>query len=862
MAQLTVQTNLKTLRVIVTLIANRVAIFRTLHFKPQLSRWWQQLKVSAMKVLKFGGTSVATAEAIERVIEISGSRLEDGNVAVVVSALGGITDGLIRSSELAAEGEEEYLTVLEPIEQRHAEVITNLLSGEQQHTTQANIDSMLGELRDILRGIYLVRECSPRTLDMVQSLGERMSSYIISEAFKACGVDACLLDSRELITTDRNFGKATVDFEITNADIRDRFDTASALAVMPGFVAYSQEGETTTLGRGGSDYTASIVAAALTADALEIWTDVSGMMTADPRKVKKAFPIERITFKEALELSHFGAKVLYPPSVQPVLDQHIPLWIKNTFAPEDHGTLLTIDAEEDSTAIRGISSIEEVALLSLNGAGMVGVPGFSRRLFGALAQEEINIILITQASSEHSITFGIEPAGAARACNAVNKEFEYEISLNKVAPLEVEEHLSIIALVGDNMRNQVGTSGTMFSTLGRNGINIRAIAQGSSERNISCVIPSRDVKKALNVLHESFFLSDTKRISLFLVGVGNVGSAFIDQVKQQQEYLREAGGIDLRVVGMANSRKMLIEEEGVDLSRWAEALDSEGTPSSLEGFIEQMKALNLRNSVFIDNTASDIVAGTYQGVMAANVNVVTPNKIAAADSVAVYQELHATARKYNVKYLYETNVGAGLPVISTLKDLIRSGDRVQKIQAVLSGSLNFIFNNLAADRSFADVVRQAQDEGYTEPDPRIDLSGKDVMRKILILARDSGTPMEFDEVGNNSFLPEACQATDSVDAFYASLEANQAHFEALRATAEAAGERLKFVATFADGAASVGLQSFPASHPFYNLDGKDNIVLFTTDRYPDQPLVVKGAGAGAAVTASGVFADVIRIANI
>lgn len=815
-----------------------------------------------MKVLKFGGSSVATPETIRQVIQIVASRLEQHSVAVVVSAMGGITDALIAASQAAAAGDAAYKTLLNPILKRHFDAVDALVAEPHKAETLVAVEDTLGELEDILRGVFLVRECSNRTLDMVQSVGERLSSTIIAAAFRSQGIEAALIDSRELIATDSNFGKAAVDFESTNERIEARFASFSGLAVLPGFVAASADGETTTLGRGGSDYTASILAAALEADDIEIWTDVSGMMTADPRKVKAAFPIERISFQEALELSHFGAKVLYPPSVQPALDKQIPLWIKNTFAPEDFGTFLTSAKENSGGTVRGISSIEEIALLSLNGAGMVGVPGFAKRLFGALATEQINIILITQASSEHSITFGIEPAAVQRACEAVNRAFEYELALHKVEPLVVEQDLSIIALVGENMRNQVGTSGTMFSTLGRNGINIRAIAQGSSERNISSVIPSRDVKKALNVLHEAFFLSDTKRVSLFLIGVGNVGGAFLAQVRKQQAVLREQNGIDLRVVGLSNSRQMLIKEEGIDLERWTNELEASDTKAALSTFLQEMKTLNLRNSVFIDNTASPEVAAVYEDVMAGSINVVTPNKIAAADTQQRYAKLHETARKYNVKYLYETNVGAGLPVLSTLKDLIRSGDKVRKIEAVLSGSLNFIFNNFSAENTFAEVVRQAQVEGYTEPDPRIDLSGKDVMRKILILARESGTALELSEVASNSFLPSACLRTDSVAAFYESLEANEAHFQSLLAEAEAAGKKLKFVATFENGEASVGLQAFAADHPFYNLHGKDNIVLFTTERYPEQPLVVKGAGAGAAVTASGVFADVIRIANI
>jgi aspartokinase/homoserine dehydrogenase 1 len=713
-----------------------------------------------------------------------------------------------------------------------------------------------------LDGCFLLGELSPRTSDTILSFGELLSSYIIAEAFKQKHKNSGYKDSRELIKTNNNFGKAAVNFQLTNQLIADYFTSIdSQIVVMPGFIASTEEGIGTTLGRGGSDYTAAILAGALNASELEIWTDVNGMFTANPKIVKQAQPIATISYQEAMELSHFGAKVLYPPTIQPVFKKNIPIWIKNTFEPEAYGTFISNQDNSHTSPVKGISHIDNITLITLEGSGMVGVAGVSKRLFEVLSHENINIIFITQASSEHSICIGILNSDAHKAENAINKAFQQEISQHKIDPCIVEKDLCIIALVGENMKNHQGLSGRMFSTLGKNNVNIRAIAQGASERNISAVINERDVKKALNTLHENFFEENTKQLNLFVMGVGNVGEKFIEQINQQKKFLKENLKINLRVAAVSNSRKMLFDEEGIDLKNWQALLDN-GETASKEAFISKVKELNLRNSIFVDITANQTVSETYEQYLRQNIAVVTCNKIACSSAYDNYKNLKNLSRKYNAPFLFETNVGAGLPIIDTLKHLIASGDKVNKIQAVLSGSLNFIFNNFDEKNSFHDVVKEAGVQGFTEPDPKIDLSGVDVARKILILIRESGYQFDIEDIANRSFLPAECLATTNNEDFFKSLIKNAAHFENLLAEAKAKDCRLKYVATFENGKASVGLEFIPKESPFYNLEGKDNIVQFYTDRYIDQPLLIKGAGAGAAVTASGIFADVIRVGNI
>jgi len=810
-----------------------------------------------MQVLKFGGTSVANAENIRKVVGIVTDADKKDKTIVIVSALGGVTDLLLSASSLAAEGDESYKEKLAVVEQRHLEAVKQLIPVAQQSQLLSLVKKSCNEIEDICSGIFLLRELTPRSKDRIGSYGEWLSSRIIAATIQSIGVDVVWKDSRELIVTNSNFTAAEVDFATTAENIRQFFASADHhLFLLPGFIAADKKGITTTLGRGGSDYTAAILAAALNASDLEIWTDVSGMMTADPRLTANARIIPHISYQEAMELSHFGAKVIYPPTIQPVMSKGIPVRIKNTFAPQDEGTLIESVATRNGNIVRGISSINNIALLSLEGSGMIGIPGFSKRLFEALSNERINVILITQSSSEHSICVAVDASAAFAAKQVVDAAFANEITLQKVEPLAIENGLSIVALVGENMKSHPGISGRMFSAMGKNGVNIRAIAQGSSEKNISAVISTKDVRKAINVLHEEFFETTYKQVNLFIAGTGNVGAKLLGQLHQQRQFLQEQMKLQVRVIGISNSRKMLMREEGIDMAEWKKALD-EGEPASLEAFVEGIIVRNLRNSIFVDVTADDKVAGIYDKLLQKSISVVACNKIAASSAYVHYQKLKNLARGFNCQFLFETNVGAGLPIIGTLNDLLRSGDRVHRIDAVLSGTLNFVFNNYDGSRPFADVVKQAQDEGYTEPDPRLDLSGTDVMRKIMILARETGEQIEMDQIANNSFMPASCMQ-GSVSDFYAAMAKEEKHFRNLYDQAGKAGCKLKFVASYNNGNASVGLQHIDPAHNLYHLYGKDNIVLFYTDRYAEQPMVVKGAGAGAEVTASGVFADILR----
>ena len=810
-----------------------------------------------MQVLKFGGTSVANAENILKTIAIVQKAVAKRKTMVVVSALGGTTDMLIDAGNLAANGNEAYKGKLSAIEQRHLQTVKDLIPVANQSANLSEVKKQCNELEAICEGIFLLRELSNRTLDRIVSFGELMSSIIISHKLKSLDIKHEWKDSRELIETNSNYTFAAVNFEATNKKIAAFVkEKPSALYLFPGFIASDANGVTTTLGRGGSDYTAAIFAAAVKASVLEIWTDVSGMMTADPRLVQNVKVIPRISYKEAMELSHFGAKVIYPPTIQPVMSLGMPLWIKNTFAPDDEGTLIENKTDANQNVVSGISSIGKVSMLLLEGSGMIGIPGFSKRLFDALSKEKINVILITQSSSEHSICVAIDEVNAVKAKAAVDAEFEYEIGTKKLEPLNVENSLAIVALVGDNMKNHPGISGRMFTALGKNGVNIRAIAQGSSEKNISAVITVSDVKKAINVLHEEFFETTYKQVNLFILGAGNVGKRLIEQLKLQQEYLQTHLRLNVRVVAIANSKNVALNEEGLDLNNWEAELKN-ASLMQMNELIKFVQEKNLRNSVFVDVTANEEVSKTYASLFQKSVSVVACNKIAASSAFSNYEQLKNTAREFNTSFLFETNVGAGLPVIGTLNDLMRSGDEVQKMQAVLSGTLNFVFNNYDGTKTFASVVKQAQDEGYTEPDPRLDLGGTDVMRKILILAREAGNKMEMSDIANDIFLPEECMKGD-VAAFYKALEKHESHFKKLLDEANAKDCKLKFVAQLENGKASVGLQHIGKDHDLYHLYGKDNVVLFYTRRYSQQPLVIKGAGAGADVTASGVFADILR----
>ncbi len=812
-----------------------------------------------MKVMKFGGSSVATPERIQSVVDIIKPHLLE-DVTIVFSAFGGVTDTLIQISQLALEGNLSYKSELAELEKRHLDSVRALINIQRQSGTLAQVKFMINELEDVLHGVYLVKERTPRTLDYIMSFGERLSAYIISEALKDSGHSVAFLDARNVIRTDSHFGYAKVDFETTNKFIRDYFDRHNEVQIVTGFVATSESGETTTLGRSGSDYTAAIFAGALNATALEIWTDVNGMMTADPRKVKKAFTVSEMSYEEAMELSHFGAKVIFPATMQPAMVNQIPIWIKNTFNPTFEGTLIHSESS-NGNMIKGISSMNGVSLLNLQGSGLLGVVGASMRLFATLARENVNVILISQASSEHSICFAVENHSAVRAKTAIEKEFQYEIANEEIDEVHVENELSIVAVVGDGMKHSPGTSGRMFSALGKNGVNVVAIAQGSSERNISAVIPQVDAAKALNSLHEAFFLSDRKVLNVFLVGTGLIGKALIAMIQDQYTKLAKENLLEINVVAVANSRKMLFEEDGLKLNSCIRQLDVVGQEMKMQDFYSTMVGLNLSNSIFVDCTSSEEVTTFYEAILSANVSIVTPNKKANSASMENYKQLKATAFKRGAKFLYETNVGAGLPVINTMNDLLLSGDKVLRIEAVLSGTLNFIFSSFEEGRKFSDVIKEAKAKGYTEPDPRDDLNGMDVARKVLILSRETGLSMELNEIAVENLVPESCRGEMDIDEFFKQIEKYDDEFEKLRKTAANRNEKLRYMAILDNGNVKIQLGSVDDKHPFYSLSGSDNIILLTTERYHDRPMVIRGPGAGADVTAAGVFADVIRIGH-
>jgi len=817
-----------------------------------------------MKVLKFGGSSVGTPERIKGLISILKKYHDRGDqFTVVFSAFSGVTDSLLDMSRLAASGNETWKEAFEKFAQRHQAAIAELVTGAEQAQIAAEMERSHQSLANMLSGVYLVREASPRTMDYVVSFGERSSAFIIAAALRQAGIPASFLDARKVIKTNDNFVNAKVDFAATYPLIAKHYAENIDIQVVTGFIGSTADGLTTTLGRGGSDYTAAIIAAGLDAAIIEIWTDVDGVLTADPRKVRKAFTIPKMTYAEAMEMSHFGAKVIYPPTLQPALQKRIPLYIKNTFNPDFEGTYISEKSSQSEHPVTGISSINKVAMLTLQGGGMFGVPGIAGRLFGSLAKSGISVILITQGSSEHSITFAIPPEVAKKAKQQVEAEFEYEIEKGLVEPLKIEENLSVIAIIGENMRYRPGISGRMFQALGKNGVNVVAIAQGSSELNISVVVSASDEAKAMNALHEAFFLSDTKELHLFMVGVGLIGSTLIEQIREQAAFLKEKRGLELKIVGLTNSTKMLFDEGGIDLANWKELLSEKGEKLSLPQFVERMKGLNLSNSIFVDNTASAELPQFYEEILGSSISISTPNKQATSGPYEQYQRLKAVAARRGVPFLYETNVGAGLPVIGTLEDLITSGDRILKIEGVLSGTMSFIFNNFKPGDRFSAIVREAKRLGYTEPDPRDDLGGADVRRKLLILGREAGLPLEASDVRIESILPQAAQDAPSVDAFFAELEKADAHFEKMAADAAAEGKSLRMIASLdkATNEATIGLRAVDASHPFYSLSGSDNMIVFTTERYKERPLVVRGPGAGAAVTAAGVFAEVVRIGS-
>ncbi|MBX2956356.1 MAG: bifunctional aspartate kinase/homoserine dehydrogenase I [Cyclobacteriaceae bacterium] len=812
-----------------------------------------------MDILKFGGSSVGTPERIKKVIVIIKGKLP-AEVAVVFSAFGGVTDQLIRCSQLALNSNLEYKAELSRLVDQHLNTVRELIPVAKQSGILAQVTIQFNALEDVLHGVYLVKERTPRTLDYIMSFGERISAYIISEAMREQNIDAEFLDARQVIRTDDQFGTAQVDFEITNKRIADHFHQHKKLQVVTGFIAASESGETTTLGRSGSDYTAAILAGALKAASLEIWTDVDGILTANPKQVKKAFTVPELSYEEAMELSHFGAKVIFPSTMRPAMAHHIPIWIKNTFNPQARGTRISAQST-NGKLIKGISSIDTICLVNIQGSGMVGVVGVSMRLFGALALEKINVILISQASSEHSICLAVEQQQAVKAKKAIEKEFEYEISSKRIDGIELNDNLSIIALVGDGMKHHSGTSGRMFSALGKNGINVVAIAQGSSERNISAVISKHDTAKALSALHDSFFLSNTKTINLFLIGTGLIGKTLLQQIHQQLNKLLTSNNLEIKLVGLTNSRKMFFNEDGIEVGNALQHLNHRGKEANLGAFKETIIQYNMPNSICIDCTASDTVAEIYESLLRANVAVVTPNKKANSSAYDSYAAIRKTVRDHGIQFLYETNVCAGLPVINTLNDLLLSGDSVQRIEAVLSGTLNYIFSSFTAGKLFSDVVAQAKALGYTEPDPRDDLSGMDVARKMLILARETGLKLELSDVTVESLVPENCIGELSANEFLERLKGSDDYFEQLRSQAEHQQKKLRYQASLKDGKITVGLAAVESDHPFYSLSGSDNIIQFITTRYSERPMVIRGPGAGAEVTAAGVFADIIRIGN-
>ena len=810
-----------------------------------------------MKVLKFGGTSVGSVKSLKNVKQIVEACQEP--VIVVVSALGGITDKLLETARQAAAGLPDYEDNLREIVARHHDIIAGIVAEERRDEVRRQTDSLLDELGNIYRGVALIRDLSVKTQNIIVSYGERLSSFIISRVIDG----AEHYDSRTFIKTEAQFEKNIVDFETTNRLIREVFATLPQVALVPGFISSdSRTGEITNLGRGGSDYTAAILAAALDASRLEIWTDVDGFMTADPRVINNTYVIERLSFIEAMELCNFGAKVIYPPTIYPVYHKNIPIVIKNTFNPEAPGTLITETvSRSDGKAIKGISSINDTCLITVSGLGMVGVIGVNRRIFTALAQSGISVFLVSQAASENNTSFAVRNADADRAIAVLDKEFAHEIEMGEMSEAHAERDLATVAIVGENMKHTPGIAGKLFNTLGRNGINVIACAQGASETNISFVIALGSLRKALNVIHDSFFLSDTQVLNVFITGIGLVGSNLLEQIRSQQPRLLKEKSLRINIVGLANSRQAIFCREGISLDNYAEQLKASPVKSTPETIRDAVIQMNIFNSVFVDCTASPEIAAIYQELLDHNVSVVAANKVAAASDYENYALLKQTARRRDVKFLFETNVGAGLPIINTINSLINSGDTILKIEAVVSGTLNYIFNVLSEEVPLSRAIRMAQEAGYSEPDPRVDLSGQDVLRKLVILAREAGYRIEQSDVEKELFVPEK-YFQGTLENFWKHIPELDAEFEQRRREVAVQGKRFRFVASLRNGKTRIGLQAIGREHPFYELEGSNNVILITTARYNEYPMIIKGYGAGAPVTAAGVFADIISIANI
>ena len=810
-----------------------------------------------MKVLKFGGTSVGSVKSLKNVKQIVEACQEP--VIVVVSALGGITDKLLETARQAAAGLPDYEDNLREIVARHHDIIAGIVAEERRDEVRRQTDSLLDELGNIYRGVALIRDLSVKTQNIIVSYGERLSSFIISRVIDG----AEHYDSRTFIKTEAQFEKNIVDFETTNRLIREVFATLPQVALVPGFISSdSRTGEITNLGRGGSDYTAAILAAALDASRLEIWTDVDGFMTADPRVINNTYVIERLSFIEAMELCNFGAKVIYPPTIYPVYHKNIPIVIKNTFNPEAPGTLITETvSRSDGKAIKGISSINDTCLITVSGLGMVGVIGVNRRIFTALAQSGISVFLVSQAASENNTSIAVRNADADRAIAVLDKEFAHEIEMGEMSEAHAERDLATVAIVGENMKHTPGIAGKLFNTLGRNGINVIACAQGASETNISFVIALGSLRKALNVIHDSFFLSDTQVLNVFITGIGLVGSNLLEQIRSQQPRLLKEKSLRINIVGLANSRQAIFCREGISLDNYAEQLKASPVKSTPETIRDAVIQMNIFNSVFVDCTASPEIAAIYQELLDHNVSVVAANKVAAASDYENYALLKQTARRRDVKFLFETNVGAGLPIINTINSLINSGDTILKIEAVVSGTLNYIFNVLSEEVPLSRAIRMAQEAGYSEPDPRVDLSGQDVLRKLVILAREAGYRIEQSDVEKELFVPDK-YFQGTLENFWKHIPELDAEFEQRRREVAVQGKRFRFVASLRNGKTRIGLQAIGREHPFYELEGSNNVILITTARYNEYPMIIKGYGAGAPVTAAGVFADIISIANI
>ena len=812
-----------------------------------------------MKVLKFGGTSVGSVDSIRQIQQIIARQTDD--CIVVVSALGGITDQLLRAAHLALENGEEYMEVYQQIRQRHLDMIHTLIQNATvRQMLSHEIERILDELRSILFGVHLIKDLSPKSEAAIVSYGERMSSRIVTAALPG----AVRKNSLEFIRTEHKHGQILLNSELTDQLVREAFSPLPHLAVCPGFISRdSQTEEVTNLGRGGSDYTASILAATLGAEVLEIWTDVDGFMTADPRLIPQAYTIQSLSYVEATELCNFGAKVVYPPTIYPVCAKNIPIRILNTFCPDNTGTVIQAQTEKDARYVCGLSSIRDVAMITVSGLSMVGVIGVNQRIFGALANAGVSVFLVSQASSENSTTLGVQDKDCDVAVEVLTREFAEEIKVGSMYPMLVQQGLAAVSIVGEKMHNMPGIAGKLFGTLGRNGISVIAFAQGAKETNISFVVPQQQLSKTMNVLHDSFFLSENKVLNIFICGVGTVGAQLIEQIQQQQSTLLREQHLHLNVVGIANSRGYIFNAEGLDLTTYREQLASNlitSSPHRLIASLPNSLIASLPNSVFVDCTASAEVADTYLSLLENNISVVTANKIAASSAYSHYQLLKQTALDRGVKFLFETNVGAGLPIISTINDLRNSGDKILRIEAVLSGTLNFIFNEIAADVPFSETIRRAKEQGYSEPDPRIDLSGKDVIRKLVILAREAGYPVEQEDVEKHLFIPDD-YFQGSVDDFWKRLPELDADFEARRQELEKNGLRWRFVATMEEGKTRVSLETVDASHPFYPLEGSNNIILLTTERYHDYPMMIRGYGAGAGVTAAGVFANIMQVSH-